>query len=93
MVNCKIETCKKQAYYNLLGEQAIACGKHREKDMINVVNKRCDTKNCMTQSSYGYMVNGKLKVTHCSKHASSDMENKKRNVKIKIVISQPHMVY
>jgi hypothetical protein len=83
MVNCKIETCKKQAYYNLLGE----------KDMINVVNKRCDTKNCMTQSSYGYMVNGKLKVTHCSKHASSDMENKKRNVKIKIVISQPHMVY
>jgi hypothetical protein len=76
---CKFgEGCDKQPSFNYKDEsKGIFCLKHKEKDMINVTNKKCEFKNCYTQPCYNYK--GEPKGIFCLKHKEKDMVNVKTN--------------
>jgi hypothetical protein len=41
MCYCKVEGCRKQAYYGLELKKPLACSLHRKKNYVNVTRKMC----------------------------------------------------
>lgn len=69
---CKYENCKLQASYGLTWNKPIYCSNHKEKEMNDVVHKRCLNYNCNIQPSFGYVWK---KPIYCITHKLSDMKN------------------
>jgi hypothetical protein len=51
---CTQPNCEKRAVYGIIFGAPIKCGIHREDDMTNVVNKRCEFDGCGKRPSYNY---------------------------------------
>jgi len=66
---------KSRAYYNFIGKtNAIKCGKHKEKDMINVTAPLCIDNRCKenpTRASFNY--SDQKKPLYCKAHAHDGM--------------------
>lgn len=50
---CIEKNCDTGASFNILGEKAKYCNKHKKEKMINVINKRCKEESCNITPSYG----------------------------------------
>lgn len=51
---CIDDGCSTQAVFNYQDENiGLYCVKHKEKDMVNVLDKKCSVQNCMKQPIYG----------------------------------------
>ena len=75
MVKCY---CGKYASFNHSGEKARFCADHKEPNMINVTNKKCEVDGCEKIPTYN--VRGKKKGRFCADHKESnmvDVKNKK----------------
>ena len=58
--------CNKQACYNFINlKKVLYCFEHKEPDMINVKDKKCEHEGCLTKPIF-YLPNGKPQF--CSKH-------------------------
>jgi hypothetical protein len=67
MPQCEISTCSSRASYNVLGEKAIRCAKHKTSDMVDVVHALCQEPNCTKQAICG--MPGTKKKLYCKAHA------------------------
>jgi hypothetical protein len=73
MTICKEDICKKFAAYNLEGETAKYCSKHKIKDMINFNSIRCEDEECKKLENFNY--EDKTNPLYCSTHKLDDMIN------------------
>ena len=72
----KCQHCEKRAYYGFTN--LVACSKHREEGMINIVSKKCLFDSCNTIPYFG-LPSDKL-ASYCKAHAEKgmvDLKNKK----------------
>ena len=80
MVKCGMKDCKvKRANFNKIGEiKGKFCNKHKEENMINVKDPKCQI--CNDNKTFArYKLNEpKSKLTHCKKHKEKDMIPKKQ---------------
>ncbi len=67
MPQCEVQECYSRASYNVLGEKAIRCAKHKTLDMIDVVHALCQETNCTKQATFG--LPGTKKRIYCKAHA------------------------
>jgi hypothetical protein len=42
MTICVNEICTKKATFNILGQKAKFCAEHKDSDMVDVLNKKCE---------------------------------------------------
>lgn len=70
---CNIEGCNNKARYNYKDKKRKRCKEHKEIGMIDVVEKRCNEKNCFTQPSYNFP--GENKAIKCKEHKEVGMVN------------------
>ena len=45
MTICINENCTKKATFNILGQKAKFCAEHKDPDMVDVLNKKCECNN------------------------------------------------
>jgi hypothetical protein len=67
----KCQQCEKRACYGIV--KVVACGKHREEDMINLYAKKCLFASCDTRPNFGFP-NDTL-ASYCKTHADKGMVN------------------
>lgn len=63
--------CGKTAHYNIAGNKAIFCGKHREPNMINVIHKKCEVIGCHITPVYNFP--GNTTCRFCKMHKLNNM--------------------
>ena len=68
---CKHPGCKVQPSFGFLGEKSQFCNEHKEKDMIDVINKKCVHEECKTRARYEYF--GQITPKYCLEHKEKDM--------------------
>lgn len=71
---CVIEGCDKKGYYNFLEIAKLTkkyyCGVHREAGMINCINKKCKSPNCIKIPTFNFEG---LKPEYCKEHKEETM--------------------
>jgi hypothetical protein len=67
---CAETDCTTRPSYGYKGCKPLRCSKHKLENMINVVSKRCEDKNCDRLANYGYK-----SITHCIQHRKEGMKN------------------
>lgn len=71
----KCTFCKKSAYFNIFGNKAQYCGDHKTPEMVNVVDKLCETPECISRALFHFPGNTAGK--SCSNHKEEGMVNLK----------------
>lgn len=66
----RICDCGKRTSYGYNYKEPLYCKQHAKKDMVDVVNKRCEHKNCIKKPNFGFKGE---KPKYCKDHKSDDM--------------------
>jgi hypothetical protein len=78
--HCTGENCTTKPIFNKEGEtKGLFCAKHKDDDMINVLDKRCKKCNMLARYNIGIDDEKNFKPLYCFIHASDDMHDVKRN--------------
>lgn len=80
---CKYVGCRKNPVFNLPNsDKAIFCYEHCDKiNMVNIVDKRCETHDCNTIVHFGYHGLGKTQCSRCKKPGMIKNPNRRCEVK------------